>query len=102
MNDHTVKCPICQRTDQSFVIKRQGGNFTRFKCAQCKDLVVSINAAPRLAADPARARKFAERSSNLPIDKLLLISVPNPQFGRQGSGDSLCASEEPTNNWMCG
>lgn len=95
-------CPICHHADQAYVIKGQGGNFTRFQCARCKDIVVSVNAAPRLADDPARAWAFAEKSSKLPINKLLVISVPNPQPNRQGSDDALCESEEPTINWACG
>lgn len=104
MNDnlYAKECPNCQHADQAYVIEGQGGNFTRFQCGRCKDFVVSINAARRLAADPARTLKFAEISSQLPTDKLLLITVPDPKFGQQGSDDALCASEEPTTKWVCG
>ena len=104
MNDNldAGNCPICHHADQAYVIKGEGGNFTRFQCGRCKDIVVSINAAPRLAANPARGWQFAERSAKLPTDKLLVITVPNPQPGRQGSDDALCVSEEPTTDWVCG
>lgn len=103
MNNYlnTKKCPICQHADNTYVIKGQGGNFTRFQCVRCKDFVVSINAAPRLAADPARAWEFAAISSQLPTDKLLLITVPDSKSGQQTSGDALSVLEEPTTNWVC-
>ena len=100
-NQLKAKCPICQHADQAYVIEGQGGNFMRFQCGRCKDFVVSVNASPRLAADPARAGKFAAISSQLPTDRLLLITAPDPKFDQQGSGDALSVLEEPTANWMC-
>ena len=99
MTDNTMKCPICLHADHAHFIKGQQGNFTRFQCGRCKDFVISINALPRLATNPARGQQFAETSAKLPTDTLLVIRVPNPVPGQQGPDDALRVSEEPTTNW---